>query len=77
MKIVFVADFFANQVLGGGELNNEELIDILISDGHSVQKLNSQNVTKEIIESNKDSNFIIANFVGLPIGAKEMFYDKK
>ena len=26
MDIIFVADFFADQILGGGELNNEELI---------------------------------------------------
>jgi len=29
MRIIFVADFFAEQVLGGGELNNEELITIV------------------------------------------------
>ena len=31
MKIIFIADFFVEDVLGGGELNNEECIKILIS----------------------------------------------
>ena len=39
MKIIFIADFFIDQVLGGGELNNEELIEMLIKDGHKVKKL--------------------------------------
>jgi hypothetical protein len=76
MNIVFVADFFADQVLGGGELNNEELINILVSQGHSVEKVNSHAVTSEFIEQRKDQKFVIANFVGLPHGAKELFYDK-
>ena len=29
MKIVFIADFFVEDVRGGGELNNQELIKIL------------------------------------------------
>ena len=41
MKIVFIADFFVDQILGGGELNNEELITILQEDGHTVQKIQS------------------------------------
>ena len=41
MEIIFIADFFADQILGGGELNNEELIKMLIADEHKVKKLNS------------------------------------
>ena len=41
MKFVFIADFFADEVLGGGELNNEELIHILSSSGNkNFTKLN-------------------------------------
>ena len=61
MSIIFVADFFAEQVLGGGELNNEELINILISRGHEVVKINSHVLTPQIVEENKDKKFIIAN----------------
>jgi len=65
MKFVFIADFFAHQVLGGGELNNEELINILHSQGHTVEKINSHEVTVNFITQHKRKNFIIANFVNL------------
>ena len=52
MRIVFIADFFADQVLGGGELDNEELISNLISDGHEIIKINSHDVTRNFIETN-------------------------
>jgi hypothetical protein len=77
MKIVFVADFFADQVLGGGELNNEELITILSSEGHSVEKINSHAINSEFIEQRSDCKFIIANFINLPHGTKELLYDKQ
>ena len=76
MKIAFIADFFANQILGGGELNNEELIDLLIADGHQVKKINSNTVTKNFIEENKDSRFIVANFIGLSQECIAALYDK-
>jgi hypothetical protein len=77
MEIIFVADFFANQILGGGELNNEELINLLISDGHQVRKIKSSIVTTNFIEENKNSRFIIANFVGLTKECIAALYDKK
>ena len=65
MDIIFVADFFADQILGGGELNNEELINILIKKGHNVEKINSEYFSPRYIEENKDKKFIIANFAML------------
>ena len=41
MKIIFIADFFVEQILGGGELNNDELLKMLVQDGHEVLKINS------------------------------------
>ena len=40
-KIAFIADFFANQVPGGGELNNEVVIRKL-SKKHQVLKPNTK-----------------------------------
>ena len=77
MKIVFIADFFADQVLGGGELNNEELINNLTSDGHEIIKINSHDVTRNFIESNSQSAFIVANFINLSIECIASLYDKK
>ena len=77
MEIIFIADFFADQILGGGELNNEELIKMLIADGHKVKKLNSHLVTPGFIEDNRNSKFIVANFVGLAPTCIEALYNKK
>ena len=64
-KVVFVADFFADQINGGGELNNEEAILLLRQRGYNVEKRISTQVTTEYIDSNEDCFFIIANFIGL------------
>ena len=65
MKFVFIADFFVEHILGGGELNNEECIEILISQGHSVEKIQSHLVTPSFIENNKIHNFVVANFINV------------
>jgi hypothetical protein len=40
MKIAFLADFFVEDgINGGGELNNEELIKLLINKGNDVIKV--------------------------------------
>jgi len=77
MKIVFLADFFVEQVLGGGELNNDELLQILTANGHHIIKLNSHNLTESFIKNNKEAHFIIANFVNIRPYLLERFYDKK
>jgi hypothetical protein len=74
MKIVFIADFFVEQILGGGELNNEELLKLLICDGHNVLKINSHNVTETFIKNNSDAKFIIANFVNMNPTLLRHFY---
>ena len=66
MDIVFISDFFAHQVLGGGELNDDELINLL-SEKNSVDTINSQNVTLDFLKKNNKSKFIISNFTGLNI----------
>ena len=63
-QICFVADFFAEHVLGGGELNNEELIELLKAKGISVVKKRSFEVNQQYVK-NSDEAFIIANFIGL------------
>jgi hypothetical protein len=64
-KYIFVADFFADEVPGGGEINNEELINILVSRGNLLLKRKSQSLKVEDIRAHSGSRFIIANFVGL------------
>jgi hypothetical protein len=76
MKIIFIADFFANQILGGGELNNEELIEMLRNDDYEVSKINSHHVTPTFVEENDECKFIVANFVNLRQECIESLYDK-
>jgi len=77
MKVVFIADFFAEDVLGGGELNNHELIEMLVKDGIPVKRVHSHLVTKNFIEQNKNSKFIVANFMNLLHESIAALYDKE
>jgi len=71
-KIIFVADFFANNVLGGGELNNKELIEILQENDFSVQRVYSHELDQDFIRENVDNFFIISNFVGMQYDCREL-----
>mgnify|MGYP003128537444 CR=1 FL=1 len=70
-KIIFIADFFANQILGGGELNNQALISVIENKGYSVLKVQCADVTLDLIERHKDANFIISNHSLLHVDAKK------
>ena len=71
MNFVFIADFFVDEILGGGELNNEELI-LLLSENSSVIKIKSKDVTSKFLQENKDKYFIISNFVQLKEPNKDL-----
>lgn len=64
-KIIFIADFFSNEINGGGELNNDEAIFLLKQKGYEVEKINSRICSYEFVKNNRSSFFIIANFVQL------------
>ena len=64
-KIFFVADVFANEVLGGGELNNHELINLLSQANQEVVSIKSQNCTPEFLKDKDGCNFIVGNFTTL------------
>ena len=75
VKLVFIADVFAEQYPGGGEVNNEELINLLLSeyDWH-ILKIKSHECTKEVLKQlgeNGYSKFIVGNFLGLDSYVKE------
>jgi len=61
--ILFIADFFADQVPGGGELNNDVLMDNLYKRGHSIRKINSHQVKHLDLLYNK--GIIVSNFINL------------
>ena len=63
---MFLDDFYVEDgFLGGGELNNQELISLLSQGGHDILKINSHNVCLNFLDKNKNSSFIISNFVNL------------
>ena len=69
-NVSFIADFFAEQVNGGGELNNEILIQLLSEKDYKVEKVNSHLVNLEFFEDRKENKFIVANFVNLNLDCK-------
>jgi hypothetical protein len=65
MKIVFIADAFIEDILGGGEICNECVINNYKNNNVEVIKLHSYKSNLETIKSLKNSFFIIGNFIGL------------
>ena len=74
-KIVFISDFFADEIRGGAELCNDALIGLL-RDRYTVETIKSALVTPDLLLNNLDSFFIIANFFMLPEAFKYAFADK-
>ena len=67
MNIGFIADYFSDEVPGGGELNNEELIGIL-SKENNVLKIKSLDCGDEAFEhfaTAEYDHFIVSNFISL------------
>ncbi len=62
--IAFVADYFADEIPGGGEVNNDELIKLLSAE-HTVMKVKSRNLDPAAIENDLVDFYIISNFLEL------------
>ena len=69
-KVVFVADFFIDEISGGAERCNESLIEYLQKD-FKIEKIKSRFLTTETINENLSNFFIIANFFHLSVDIKE------
>lgn len=64
-KIIFVADWFSDQVNGGGELNNDEFISVVRGMGIDVSPINSHHLTLDILNKTQDCHYIFGNFLNL------------
>jgi hypothetical protein len=77
---VLVADFFAEEIAGGGELNNEELFQTMGSLGREVIKVKSQDLTIELMrllkKKKKSVKYIVSNFIFLNESVKKNLYNK-
>tara|TARA_R100000008_G_scaffold78636_1_gene59734 strand:- start:1600 stop:2436 length:837 start_codon:yes stop_codon:yes gene_type:complete len=74
-KFVFIADYFIEEVPGGGEMNNDQACSLLLSLGYDIEKVHSKDVTLDMLEP--DNNYIIANFVNLPEQCKRKLEKEK
>ena len=64
MKVIFIADFFRHQILGGAESNDSALLSFLEDNDFSIVKKQSSECNLDFLNKNKDYFFIISNFVG-------------
>tara|TARA_R110002110_G_scaffold54951_2_gene157125 strand:+ start:102 stop:1724 length:1623 start_codon:yes stop_codon:yes gene_type:complete len=74
-KVVFIADFFVETVTGGGELNNEVLIEDLRDQKIKVNKIQSHVVTSDFLHAHSDHFFIVSNFIGLSFECRRILMD--
>ena len=65
-SVIFISDFFVNEIRGGGELVDNHLIDLLSARKVKIEKIKSANVTESFIKSNSDKIYVISNFTLLP-----------
>ena len=63
--IVFISDFFLNEVRGGAEFCNDALLHLLIPDV-KIAAIKSQLVNPQFINNNSDKFFVVANFFNYP-----------
>lgn len=75
-NIVLISDAFADTVIGGAELYNEELLRCLVKNGYVFEKLKSVEATPELISQNKEPFYIIANFMLLSEASKNLLMTK-
>ena len=69
-KIVFISDFFIEEIRGGAEFCNDALSKLL-QQNFTVERHKSQFISPELIKSNKGAFFIVANFFLLSEESKQ------
>jgi len=57
--IIFVSDFFSNQITGGAELTSDALLESRLS---PVVCINSQTITRQVIDQFKNHKWVLGNF---------------
>lgn len=77
MKIIFIADFFVEQIAGGGELCSEEISTFFKNEQFLIEKINSSFVTIEYVKQNTNNFFFISNFINLSQQIKDYFVSNK
>jgi len=73
-KVIFLADFFKEDLLGGAEINDATLVDFFQQEGLLLEKVNCAEVTPEFLLKNRDKYFVISNFILLKTICKSVLY---
>jgi len=74
-KIIYISDFFLEQIKGGGELVDDCLMRHLEESGYIVEKKRCSLLQKEDLK--QDAFFIVSNFVSLPDDLKKNLENKQ
>ena len=69
-KVIVSSDFFLEEVRGGAEFYNEELLQALAKD-HDVIAIKSEHLSIDFFKQHKDAFFIVSNFVLLSEAVKQ------
>lgn len=75
-KIIYISDFLYPDIVGGGELNDYELLEIFKKQGFSVIKKKSHEVDMFFLNKNKKSWFIVSNFINLKKQSRAFIEEK-
>ena len=75
MKVIFIADFFLEHIVGGAELNDDVLISGLEDKGIEIEKIRCVDLTEEDVIAN--DLFIVSNFTSLSERLKNILMLKK
>tara|TARA_R110000824_G_scaffold285090_1_gene473244 strand:+ start:15252 stop:16889 length:1638 start_codon:yes stop_codon:yes gene_type:complete len=70
-KIIYLSDFFIEHIIGGCELNDDELIKLLKEKDFKVKKIQSHLANLEFLYQNKECFFIISNFCNLSFECRD------
>ena len=70
-KILFIADFFLDEVHGGSEKFSDELINLLRKDGYEVLTSKSSAITPSILKDKQDHFVLVSNHKQLSLPSKK------
>ena len=52
-----ISDYFAEDLIGGASLNDEEVVKIFAQEGEKIQKIRSDELSVDFLKENKESFF--------------------
>ena len=71
-KIIFLADFFIEDTLGGAELHDNVVLNHFKSLNLLDSKIRCQQLNKDFILANRDKVWFVGNFAGLSLENKSL-----